>query len=340
LPQYKTNIEKLPIPLVKSSVLEDLNFEEEYSAHEYSGSFSVTTPNNHDREVIINDDTDIEADDGFKEYSKVTFEANEDRQEKEGNTKPQAREKRRKSALVSSRSPACLQTSRCSTQCAGTYRNRRNRRKLSTWDPTKNLTSDDSDDNSTSSTAGRRKLSNFQVNKSGEKNLIEGTFKKIESINFENYLTAVGAGQFTKDMVMRAGVVLRITKELDKQWRISTETLIRGKSVRGYRTNNRKMTENKFKVGEEKPELLDDWDQRLVVSILEVNNEKTKLTLQQTAEKDQSFANDSLVEFEVEPEEPNVLVVKSRIGDVVAWRKFERQINSSRFTERKTSSPF
>ena len=37
-------------------------------------------------------------------------------------------------------------------------------------------------------------------------------------------------------------------QELDKQWRICTETLIRGKSVRGYRTNNRKWTENKFKV--------------------------------------------------------------------------------------------
>ena len=37
-------------------------------------------------------------------------------------------------------------------------------------------------------------------------------------------------------------------EEPDKQWRISTETLIRAKSVRGYRTNNRKWTENKFKV--------------------------------------------------------------------------------------------
>ena len=54
----------------------------------------------------------------------------------------------------------------------------------------------------------------------------------------------------------------------------------------------------------------------------------------------QSFADDSIVEFEVDPEEPDALMVKSRIGDVVAWRKFERQISSSRFSERKTSSPF
>merc|ERR1719317_444778 len=288
---------------------------------------------------MINDDTDIEADDGFKDYSEVTLETNMDNREKENMTKPMTREKKRKSSSVSSRPPACLQTSRCSTQCADTYRNRRSRKELSTPKLTTNLASEDSDDNSTSSTAGRRKMSNFQ-SKSGARNLIEGTFKKVQSTNFEEYLTAIGAGHFTKDMVMRAGAVLRITQELDKQWRICTETLIRGKSVRGYRTNNRKWTENKFKVGEEKPELLDDWDQRLVLSILEVNNVGTKLTLQQTAEKDQSFADDSIVEFEVDPEEPDVLMVKSMIGDVVAWRKFERQISSSRFSERKTSSPF
>jgi len=334
-----SSVEKLPALVVKSSVLEDHNLEEEYYSHECSGSFNMITPNNFNRELIINDDTDIEADDGFKEYSEVTLETDMDNQEKENVPKPMTRDKKRKYASVSSRPPACLQTSRCSTQCAGTYRNRRNRKELSTLKPTKNLASEDSDDNSTSSTAGRRKLSNFQA-KSVGRNLIEGTFKKIQSTNFEEYLTAIGAGQFTKDMVMRAGVVLRITQELDKQWRICTETLIRGKSARGYRTNSRKWTENKFKVGEEKPELLDDWDQRLVLSVLKVNNEGTKLTLQQTAEKDQSFADDSIVEFEVDSEEPDVLIVKSRIGDVVAWRKFERQISSSRVSERKTSSPF
>jgi hypothetical protein len=40
-------------------------------------------------------------------------------------------------------------------------------------------------------------------------------------------------------------------------------------------------------VGEHKPELLDDWDQRLVVTLMEVNEEGTKLTLKQMAEKDQ-----------------------------------------------------
>ena len=53
------------------------------------------------------------------------------------------------------------------------------------------------------------------------------------------------------------------------------------------RTNNRKWTENKFKCGEAKPELLDDWDQRLVVSTLFVNQEGTRLSLHQVAERDQ-----------------------------------------------------
>ena len=48
-------------------------------------------------------------------------------------------------------------------------------------------------------------------------------------------------------------------QELDKRWRISTETAIKAKSIKGYKTYNRKLTENKFKAGEAKPELLDDW---------------------------------------------------------------------------------
>ena len=53
------------------------------------------------------------------------------------------------------------------------------------------------------------------------------------------------------------------------------------------RTNNRKWTENKFKCGEAKPELVDDWDQRLVVTTLRVNEEGTRLSLHQLAETDQ-----------------------------------------------------
>jgi len=320
---------------IKISVLEDANFEEEYSANDNSGSDSGITPNIYKDDLVIIDDTDIEIDDGLKEYSEATIEKSECKTENEKIPKLTPQKKDIKSASLSSKPPACLQTSRCSTQCAGTYRNRRNRRKLSTQ---QNLCSDESDDNSTSSPgpAVRRKLRD----KSEERILIEGTFKQCESLNYEEYLTATGAGPCTRDMVMRAGQVLRITQDLDKQWRVSTETIIRGKSTKGYRTNTRKWTENKFKVGEEKPEILDDWDQRLVVTLLDVNPEKTKLTLHQTAEKDQCFANDSIVEFEVDPTEPDILLMRCQVGEVVAFRKFERQINNPKFSERKTSAPF
>ena len=39
--------------------------------------------------------------------------------------------------------------------------------------------------------------------------------------------------------------------------------------MKGFSTSTPKMVENKFVVGEETPELLDDWDQRTVTSVLE-----------------------------------------------------------------------
>ena len=43
-------------------------------------------------------------------------------------------------------------------------------------------------------------------------------------------------------------VSLSTAQEPDKQWRVSTETMIKAKSVKGYRTGTRKWTENRFKV--------------------------------------------------------------------------------------------
>merc|ERR1711892_10362 len=200
--------------------------------------------------------------------------------------------------------------------------------------------SDASDENSAASTARRRKVSKFRADKSIERKLKEGTFKLSESMNYEEYLAGIGTGPLTQDLVMRAGMVLRINQELDMQWRISTETLIKAKTVRGYRTNNRKWTENKFKAGEEKPEVLDDWDQRLVVTLLEVNDQGNRLSLQQVADKDQFLATDSLVELEVDPKEPDILIMTCKVEDVVAWRKLERQLVNSKFSDRKPSSPF
>ena len=46
------------------------------------------------------------------------------------------------------------------------------------------------------------------------------------------------------------------------------------------------------------------------------------------------------MELEVDPKEPDVLIMTCKVEDVVAWRKFERQIGNSKFSERKSSSPF
>ena len=48
-------------------------------------------------------------------------------------------------------------------------------------------------------------------------------------------MNLTGAGACTADMVMRADMVMVIRQEEDKQWRIVNETLIKAKSVRGYR---------------------------------------------------------------------------------------------------------
>merc|ERR1719206_846478 len=48
---------------------------------------------------MINDDTDIEADDGFEDYSEVTLKTNMDNREKENMSKPMTREKKEKICL-------------------------------------------------------------------------------------------------------------------------------------------------------------------------------------------------------------------------------------------------
>ena len=57
--------------------------------------------------------------------------------------------------------------------------------------------------------------------------------------------------------------------------------------MRGYSTYNRKLTENKWKAGTEKPELVEDWDQRLLVTTLTRREDGNILELTQMAEKDQ-----------------------------------------------------
>lgn len=346
---------------------------------EVSESFTLIKPFQTGRLAPVvesaNEDTDIEADDELKEYSEVRMEDPQPPPHTEVKPKPR---RTRKSTVIGketviapvSSAPKAHVGSCCSTNCAHTYTNARERRRraISTIiSPFRsdsqvslinnnslatkqvNSTSEDTEspeDTSEQVTKQRvRKKSRFAVKgQSEEKKAIEGTYKLVGSINYEEYLALLGTGPCSQDMVMRADMVLTIEQEADKQWRICNETLIKAKSVRGYRTNNRKWTENKFMASEPKPELLDDWDQRLIVTTLEVSPEGTRLTLNQIAEKDQWHRQDSTVVLEVDSEEgKDVLVMTCMAGTVVAWRKFQRQIASGRGAAsagRKISSPF
>merc|ERR1719225_1149085 len=237
--------------------------------------------------------------------------------------------------------------------CAETYRNAREKRRravstvVNMHQQNKSVQST-SDDTSLSSESGDelgklgrvRKKSRFVAVKEVEKALVEGIWKLEANRNYEEYLAAIGTGPCSQDMVMRADVKLTIEQEVDKQWRISTETVIKAKSIRGYRTSNRKWTENKFKVGEGKPELLDDWDQRLVVSTLTLEEDGSRLCLSQVAEKDQMHCKDTTVELDVYPEEPEVLVMTCVAGDIRAWRRFFKQKPPKSAASRKISAPF
>ena len=77
---------------------------------------------------------------------------------------------------------------------------------------------------------------------------LEGSWNLVASLGFREFLASVGVGRYSQELAMRTSLVLRIRQEPDRQWRLSTETMIRAKSVKGYRTSNRKWTENKFKV--------------------------------------------------------------------------------------------
>ena len=144
----------------------------------------------------------------------------------------------------------------CSTLCATTYKAARDRRRVTTTiAPTFSATST-SEDTESSDDVGKivplRRKSRFQIKKEETKKLVEGRWKQVGSRNYEEYLTELGrsctvlsvlrtcdtvtgAGACTAHMMMRADLVLVIQQEEDKQWRLATETLIKAKSVRGYR---------------------------------------------------------------------------------------------------------
>ena len=242
-----------------STIFEDFDAEEK-SVSEVSESFTIRCgcdkASQHPAIETIDEDTDIEADDDFNEVSTVTFQ-NEDLNVKKS---PRVR----KSTIVNQTHPTVTAPphAKCTTQCASTYQSTRDRRRRavsSVVAPTiSHLTTgkkivSTSEDTSVDESADE--LSKLRVRKKSKFNpqkhktqLIEGTFKLVGSKNYEEFLSAIGTGPCSQDMVMRADMVVVIAQEPDKQWRIANETQIKAKSVRGYRTNNRKWTENKFKV--------------------------------------------------------------------------------------------
>ena len=181
-----------------------------------------------------------------------------------------------------------------------------------------------------------------------------GEFTLISTQNYDTFLAKVGAGPLSSNMVLRARINLTIkqvragrrpggctylSQELDKQWRIRYETIIRAKSIKGYNTKAGKVTENKYQLEVERPELLDDWDQRFVMSTLSRDLTANRLTLVQTADKDQAnstlrrekykywlqrFCQDSTIIFEVDEEDSDILTMTCIIADVIAWRRFRR----------------
>jgi len=339
----------------------DVDYDCDYSVSEVSSSFtfrpsSMLMPLQSDV-MNENDDTDIELDDEFNEDTIVTFKPTHETKSRFRKVtvieRPIGLQKLNSNSSHSSHS----HHSKCSTLCASTYQASRERKRAqstivnpmlpschrnvnatSTSDETSASEIDDSSYSQNKTTPTRRK-SKFVIKKELEKKVIEGRWKLVGNINFEEYLSEVGTGACTSDMVMRADMVLIISQEEDKQWRLAQETLIKAKSIRGYRTNNRKWTENKFKSGEAKPELLDDWDQRLVVTTLDTNENGSRIILNQVAEKDLFFCKDSTVIYEVEPHDEDVLIMTCMTDSSIAWRKFQRVSQPSK-SSRKISAPF
>eukprot|EP00092_Neocalanus_flemingeri_P002270 GFUD01002421.1.p1 GENE.GFUD01002421.1~~GFUD01002421.1.p1 ORF type:complete len:247 (+),score=81.70 GFUD01002421.1:126-866(+) len=231
----------------------------------------------------------------------------------------------------------------CLTGCAHTYKEAR--------EAQKEREKEQNEDPDIMKSMNERKPKSFCLSKLAVAlpDPLEGTFRQFQSHNYEKYLEMLGAGPMSINMIIRANMVLKINQEIDKRWRFVYETTIKAKSMRGFSTNTPKLVENKFVLGEPRAELVDDWDQRALVSVLEFHEavetptkaccqvncpasceeEHRRLVLQQTASKEKKITHDSTIVYELEKEDPDVMVVTSRVGEeqeeVVAVRRFRRQ---------------
>ena len=86
--------------------------------------------------------------------------------------------------------------------------------------------------------------------------------------NMDKVLEAMGAGQCTITMVLKAEMILSLQEDVDYYWWVRQEYRFKGKNnpnnpyKNSFRVNVHKMTSNKFWPNGDKPESLDDWDQR------------------------------------------------------------------------------
>ena len=71
---------------------------------------------------------------------------------------------------------------------------------------------------------------------------------------------------------------------------------------------------------------MDDWDPRFVVTTLSSNVEGNKITLNQVAEKDMAFRQDSCIDLEVDKEHRNVMIMTCTADDVIGMMLISQNI--------------
>ena len=82
------------------------------------------------------------------------------------------------------------------------------------------------------------------------------------SQNMDQILGLIGAGRCTTALVSKSFMMLSLQEDMDFGWWIRYEYLFKGKNPNGFKARGHKMTSNKFFPDIEKPESLDDWDER------------------------------------------------------------------------------
>ena len=80
--------------------------------------------------------------------------------------------------------------------------------------------------------------------------------------------------------------------------------------------NKRTHEHYQHKADEAKPEVLEDWDPRFVVTTLSCSQEGDVVSLSQVAEKDMFAKQDSVVTLEVEEGDPDTMIMTASAGDV------------------------